>query len=378
MTGSYFRTPEIGKLFKDMTRAELGEEYNQIIRDGELRAIRDQLHPGGSAKGLSWISNGEQRKSGYANYLPNRFHGFSTTEKGGSLVSDAYQKDLDESNPVLAAMVSESSPFNLNKVEDRLEYTGEKLARNEALEFRELARQEGAKRLFLNAPSPGVLTILFNGKGVYRDHEEYLYSMAEQMAREYRAILSVEGVDLQIDAPDLGMGNIFNNPWGNNLVDLIPDHVNAINEALKGLPQERVRVHYCYGNYSGSHTTDPDFRKLLPEVARLRAGTLVGEMANARHAGDPLIIRDYVKEHGWPGNMDIAAGVIDVKSNFVETPEAVALKLESLTSIDDIGPERVIGGTDCGFQTFSWYGNITHSVGERKLKALVDGAGLLE
>ena len=102
----------------------------------------------------------------------------------------------------------------------------------------------------------------------------------------------------------------------------------------------------------------------------------MGEMANARHAGDPLIIRKHVKEYGWPKNMKFAVGVIDVKSPFVETPEAVSQKLHNVSDIDDIGEERVLGGTDCGFETFSGMGGVPKNIALHKLKSLAEGAAL--
>ena len=118
------------------------------------------------------------------------------------------------------------------------------------------------------------------------------------------------------------------------------------------------------------------YSKVLPELLKLKAGTIVGEMANARHAGDPLIIRKHVKEYGWPKNLKFAVGVIDVKSPFVETPEAVSQKLHNVSDIDDIGEERVLGGTDCGFETFSGMGGVPKSIALHKLKSLAEGAAL--
>ncbi len=377
MTGSYFRTPEIEDLLKKSPTGEISEEYGDAIERAERRAIRDQLHPGGVEKGLTWISNGEQRKSGYTTYIPNRFHGFSRSEKVVSQIGDDFYNELQESNPLLAQAFSGESPFAFDKIEDKLQYTGEKLARREAEEFVKLAKEEGAEKIFLNAPSPGILTLFYTGSGVYKDHNEFLFDLSRELAKEYRAILSVDGVDLQIDAPDIGVGSIFKDPWGFKFEEALPYHIQAINEAVSGLPTERVRVHYCYGNYSGSHMIDPHYGKLLPELVNLKAGTIVGEMANPRHAGDPLIIKDFVKENGWPKSLSIAAGVIDVKTPFVESPEAVALKLKALADIDEIGPERVLGGTDCGFETFSWQDNITYPVAVKKLRSLAEGAQLV-
>ena len=183
-------------------------------------------------------------------------------------------------------------------------------------------------------------------------------------------------VHLQIDAPDLAMAKSLGVDWTEKFFDVLPKHVRAINEVIRGLHSERIRIHYCYGNYSASHLTDPDYSKVLPELLKLKAGTIVGEMANARHSGDPLIIRKHVKEYGWPKNMKFAVGVIDVKSPFVETPEAVSQKLHNVSDIDDIGEERVLGGTDCGFETFSGMGGVPKNIALHKLKSLAEGAAL--
>lgn len=74
--------------------------------------------------------------------------------------------------------------------------------------------------------------------------------------------------------------------------------MQAINEAIKGLPADRIRVHYCYGNYLAYYLTVPDYSSVLPELLKLKVSKLVAEMANSRHAGEPLIIKNYVKEYG--------------------------------------------------------------------------------
>ena len=255
-------------------------------------------------------------------------------------------------------------------------YTGEKNSRKEAEDAKALAKELGAKRIFIPAPSPGVITVFYPPGKAYHDHEDFLFDLSKELAKEYRSILSVDGVDLQIDAPDLAMAKSLGVDWTRDFQKVLPKHVQAINDAIKGLPAERIRVHYCYGNYAASHLTDPDYSMVLPEILKLKVGTIVGEMANPRHAGDPVIIRKHVKEYGWPKSLKFAAGVIDVKSPFVETPETVNLKLHNVSDIDEIGEERVLGGTDCGFETFSGLGSVPKSIALQKLKSLAEGARL--
>jgi 5-methyltetrahydropteroyltriglutamate--homocysteine methyltransferase len=380
MTGSWYRTPEIAALIRRSPTGEVPLSQNKATEDAERRAIRDQLHPLGGEAGLYQVSNGEQRKSSYTAYLPNRFHGFSRTEKVRIRISEDFVTDMKESNPrFLTTFGADASPsFLLPKILTRLEYHGEKLARREASDAVRIAREEKAPRVFLPSASPGVVTIFFpREKKVYRDHRDYLDHMVKEMRKEYRAILEVEGVDLQIDAPDIAMAKVSATDWEMDFYEALPYHVDAINEATAGLSSSRIRVHYCFGNYRATHRFDADYSKILPEIMRLKAKTIVGEMANPRHEGDALKLGDYLKENSWPKGLTLAAGVIDVKTPMVETPETVALRLDRLARIDKIGPERLMAGTDCGFETFSGVNNqVTYKVGLRKLQAEAHGAEL--
>ena len=272
----------------------------------------------GAEPGFNWVSNGEQRKSGCTTYIPNRFNDFSKSERVNVQFSSAFYAELMEANPVTARSVEESKAFELPKIDDRLSYIGENNSRREAEDAIKIAREAGPERIFIPAPSPGVIRVFYPHGKPYHDHEDFLSDLSKGLAKEYRAILSVDGVDLQIDAPDLAMAKSLGVDWATDFYNVLPEHVEAINEAIKALPRERIRVHYCYGNYASSHLTDPDYSKVLPELLKLKAGTIVGEIANPRHAGEPLIIWKHVKEYSWPKELKFAAGVVDVKSPFVE------------------------------------------------------------
>ena len=377
MTGSWFRTPEITKLLPESPTGEISSEHKDVIEAAERGAIRDQLHPGGSQRGLYWVSNGEQRKAGYTYYLPNRFDGFSKTERVPMPFTPTLGQEFQESNPQFAQLMAsgQMQGFDLPKIESKLRYKGADLAKKEAEDAVRLAKQEGAKRVFVPAPSPGVTTIFFQAGKAYKDHYEYLFDVGKELRKEYQAILSVDGVDLQLDAPDLAMGKQTGS-WGVDFYEAVPHHVDAINEAIAGLPRERIRVHYCYGNWVGSHRFDADYARVLPEFLRLKVGAIVGEMANPRHEGDALVLQDYLKQHDWPKGLKLVAGVIDVKTPIVETTQTVAARLEKLARIDKLNPNDILGGTDCGFETFAGMGNVPRLVGLQKLEALANGAAL--
>ena len=377
MTGSWFRTTEIMGLLPQSPTGEISLDHRDVIEAAERRAIRDQVHPKGAKRGLNWVSNGEQRKAGYTYYLPNRFDGFSKSERVAMPMQPTMIQEFQESNPQFAQMLSSGQMrgFDFPKIESKLRYRGADLAKKEAEDAARLAKEEGAERIFVPAPSPGVTTIFFPRSEAYRDHYEYLFDVGKGLRREYEAILSVDGVDLQLDSPDLAMGK-QTGVWGVDFYEALPKHVDAINEAVAGLPRDRIRVHYCYGNWVGSHRFDADYSRVLPEFLRLKVGTIVGEMANPAHEGDALILRDYVNEHYWPKGLKLAAGVIDVKTPIVETKQTIAGRLQRLADIDKINPNDILGGTDCGFETFASFGNVPYIVGLQKLEALAEGVAL--
>ena len=377
MTGSWFRPPEIVAALARSPTGELGAEHRTAVEDAERAAIREQLHPHGSPDGLYAVSNGEQRKAGYTNFLPNRFDGFSKTERVAMVFPDALVQEFQESNPALlqALASQQGGPFQAPAIESPLTYRGEALAKEEASQAARLAKEEKAPRIFVPSPSPGVTTIFFPRGKAYATHRDYLFSLSKELRKEYRAILSVDGVDLQIDAPDLAMGR-NTAAWGKDYYELLPLHVDAVNEAIAGLPAERIRVHYCYGNYLASHRNDPEFSRVLPQLLRLKAGTVVGEAANPRHEGDALAVESHVKEHSWPKGLRFAVGVVDVKTPFVETPETIAARLERFGRIEGFDPRNLLGGTDCGFETFLGFDNVTHEVALHKLESLAKGATL--
>jgi 5-methyltetrahydropteroyltriglutamate--homocysteine methyltransferase len=376
MTGSWFRSKELTGLLAKSPTGELGPEHEATYLAAEREAIRDQVHPMGSSVGLDQVSNGEQRLAGYTSYLPNRFDGFSPNERVPMPFSPELIAEFVESNPAMAAqMGAMASVFSLPRVVSPLRYTGAERAAREARDAVRIAKEEGAQSVFQPSPSPGVTTIFYpNNPAVYPDHLSYLRALTKELRREYEAILAVPGIVLQIDAPDLAMGKQTATDWGMDFYAALPHHVDAINEAIRGLPKERIRVHYCYGNYSASHVSDADFARVLPELTRLHVSAIVGELANPHHQGDVRILTRHVKEHGWPKNLAFVGGVIDVKTPIVETPDTVRLRLEELGAA--VGHENAWGGTDCGFETFAARQNVTHAVGLRKLRALAEGARL--
>jgi len=147
-------------------------------------------------------------------------------------------------------------------------------------------------------------------------------------------------------------------------------NVEAINHALQGIPEERVRYHVCWGSWPGPHVTDVPLKEIVDLVLKVKAGTYLIEGANPRH------------EHEWrvwesvplpPGKV-LAAGMISHATNVVEHPELIAQRIVRLAKL--VGRECVLASTDCGFAQGPFHRRVHPSIMWAKLEALAEGARL--
>src|SRR5262249_8349224 len=180
----------------------------------------------------------------------------------------------------------------------------------------------------------------------YANDEEYLRAVAKAMRDEYRAVVQA-GFILQLDCPDLAMSRTmrFGSLDDAGFLDVARMHIRVLNEALEGLPRERLRLHLCWGNFAGPHIHDVPLRDILDIALGANVGGLSFEAANPRHAHEWKVFTDA----DLPPDLVLIPGVIDSCTNYVEHPELVAERLDHFASI--VGPERVIASADCGFGT---------------------------
>jgi 5-methyltetrahydropteroyltriglutamate--homocysteine methyltransferase len=191
------------------------------------------------------------------------------------------------------------------------------------------------------------------------------------MRPEYEAIVNA-GLTLQLDCPDLGMGRHmqFSRLSADEFRREAALNVEALNAAVAGLPQDRIRIHLCWGNYEGPHHLDIPLREIIDVVLSATPHGLCVEASNPRHAHEWSVF----EEIELPAEKYVIPGVIDSTSNYIEHPELVAQRLGRY--IDSVGAERVMAGTDCGFGTFAGLAQVDPTIAWAKLGALVEGARL--
>jgi 5-methyltetrahydropteroyltriglutamate--homocysteine methyltransferase len=205
----------------------------------------------------------------------------------------------------------------------------------------------------------------------YKTEEEYDFALAEVMRDEYKAIVDA-GLLLQIDAPDAAMSWDRQN-WQDvsEFRRAVQIRHAALNHALEGIPEDRVRYHVCWGNNENPHTGDIELKQIIDLIFEVKAQLYSIEGANPRHA------------HEWkvwetaklpPGKI-LMPGVIDSLTSFVEHPELVAQRIVQYAKI--VGRENVIAGVDCGFGTGASANPRVHpELVMAKFRSLSEGARL--
>jgi 5-methyltetrahydropteroyltriglutamate--homocysteine methyltransferase len=345
---------------------ERNEPYDPAAFDACMTAAVDEAVRRQVASGVDIVSDGETSKISYATYVKDRYTGF---DGDGPRVTPADVKLFPGFLKRLAA--SDRSPrFARPMCVGEVRSKGQGELEKDIANLKAAMAAHGAERGFMNAASPGVIS-LFLQNAHYPDRESYLAALADAMAAEYRTIVDA-GLELQLDCPDLALSRhmLFADISDAEFLKIAALHLEALTHALGGIPEDRVRLHICWGNYEGPHVCDIDMDKVFALLMRAPARFILFETANPRHGHEWTVFRDRAAE--IPADKVLVPGVVDTTTNFVEHPELVRQRLERFTGI--VGAERVMAGSDCGFGTFAGFGAVDPDIAWAKLATLAEGA----
>ena len=203
----------------------------------------------------------------------------------------------------------------------------------------------------------------------YEDEKAYLFSLAEALNQEYKAIVDA-GLYVQIDDAFLPyMHERMVPPMSNEqYLRWAQMRIDALNHALRDIPEERSRYHICWGSWNGPHAFDVPLKDIIGLLLQVRTSHYSFEAANPRHAHEWRVC-ETVKLA--PGKI-LIPGVISHATNIVEHPELVAERIVRLAKI--VGRENVMTGTDCGFAQSPFARRVHPTIMWAKLKSLVEGA----
>jgi 5-methyltetrahydropteroyltriglutamate--homocysteine methyltransferase len=249
-------------------------------------------------------------------------------------------------------------------------YTGESEIERDIANFKSALARAGVEEGFLPVAAPA--SVIPDRKNeYYKSEEDLLYAIADAMRTEYRAIVDA-GLLLQLDDARAAVtyDRMVPPATMQDYRRWVARHVEALNHALEGIPEDRVRYHVCWGSWPGPHTTDVPLKDIVDLILRVRAGAYLIENANPRH------------EHEWrvwesvklPEGKVLAPGVISHATNIVEHPELIAERIVRIARL--VGRENVIANTDCGFAQGPFHRRVHPSIMWAKLESLVQGARL--
>jgi len=354
-----------------LVRQDAGEAVDARELERQAEAAVRHVVERQLAAGVDVGNDGEQPRAGFSTYVARRMRGF-----GGESRRPLALDLLD--HPDFAEMLahrrrSAARIANAPQAVAEIAYTDLGEAERECDLFARCmaALPTRFAEAFMTAVSPGTAaTILLNAH--YDSHERYIAALARELRKEYE-LIHARGFVLQLDCPDLAMERVrfFQHEPLDRFLKAVELHVEAINQAIAAIPPERVRLHFCWGNYDGPHTHDVPLEPVLPLLYRARVGALSLPLANPRHQHEVKVL----KRLPPPASMLVLPGVIDTTTNYVEHPEVVADRIVQV--VDAVGArERVIASTDCGFGTFAGSEMVAPSVVWAKLRALADGAAL--
>lgn len=369
------RTTHVGSLARphdllDMMKRRLsGQGHDEAAYQARVRrAVHDTVRQQKDA-GIDVVSDGEQSKPGFFTYVRERLEGFEARPGKKVELFAAEVKAFPEYYAQYfkeAMMGGTILPFVPLVCTAPVRYRHPAPLQRDIENLKAAMKAEGAKHAFMPAVAPS--GVGFNE--YYRTQEEFFHAVGQAMRAEYTAIIDA-GLLLQIDDPFLC--DIFVDPAldAKQKRNTAWIYVEAINQAIRGLPAERIRLHTCYGINEGPRLNEAPMREVARYMLKINAGAYSFENANVRHEHEYRIWEDI----RLPDGKMLIPGMILHASNIVEHAELIAERLARFA--DRVGRDNVMAGADCGFSSQATYRPEVHpTVVWAKFRALSEGSRL--
>ncbi len=361
--GSLIRPQELRELAADSQQDPAKRElYHSALRNAVAEVVKQQAR-----LGIDIVSDGEFGKSSWSNYILKRISGFEIRPEQKRTLPW-----LGRDRERFRGAIAEEMPRLLTGVPTEacvgpISYRDREPIRRTIDNFQAALNTASVEEGFLTAVAPA--STAYDGVNEYYPSEkDYVYAIADALREEYLAIHKA-GLLLQVD--DAVLANMYD-----DLVQTSPQHyrewanlrVEALNHALEGIPEQRIRYHVCFGSWHVPHVADAPLEEIVGLILKVRAGAYSIEAANVRH------------EHEWrvwenaklPAGRVLIPGVITHHTVTVEHPQLVADRIVRFARI--VGRENVIAGSDCGFAQADMIRRVHPTVMWAKFEALARGA----
>jgi 5-methyltetrahydropteroyltriglutamate--homocysteine methyltransferase len=361
--GSLVRPQKI----QDYTQKILaGEDYDKADYEATLKSEVTKVVKEEAATGLDVVSDGEFGKSSWTTYTMQRLAGFEVRTIPRPRVT--YQ-GWDAENRFREFYADRHNvPFRTAVCTGPISYTdeGRRQMQRDVDNFKAALKDVNVEEAFLPVVAPCSIYVNYQNE-YYKSEEEFLFAVAEALHEEYKIIVDA-GLIVQTD--DAILANLYDpiTDSGRDYRKWAEMNLEALNHALRGIPEDRVRYHLCWGSWPGPHTTDVPLRDLVDLLIRVNAQAYSIEAANPRHAWEWTVWQDTK----LPEGKVLLPGMISHAISHVEHPELIAQRIEQYANV--VGPENVIASSDCGFAQGSGTARQHPSIAFAKLESLAEGA----
>ncbi len=356
--GSMIRPPEVLALGPDTDEPTT----TATLRNAVAAVVRQQAE-----LGIDVISDGEFGKESWFTYVMRRLGGYEVRPVERPTIGFLGRDEQRYPDFFRAAEISQLGGQRHVCVAP-IKYIGKAVMQRDVSNFVEALHGVSVEGAFLPVVSPTSISVDHTNE-YYASHEEYLAALADALHEEYATITDA-GLIVQLD--DAILTHFYDRMMaeGVDYRKWVAQSVEVINHALRGIPEEQVRYHVCWGSWPGPHTSDVPFRVIADLILQINAQGFSIEAANPRHEWEWTVWQD-VK---LPDGKILIPGVISHAISHVEHPELIAQRLRRFADL--VGRENVIGSSDCGFAQGAGIQRQVPSVVWAKLAALAEGARL--
>ncbi len=347
--------------------------YDSVLEQAVSDLVRKQTE-----LGVDVVNDGEFGKSSWTGYLTERLGGFQArpVPPGQQVLRG---KDFQDFAEYYAQATQAGTLWYMPQGRLRtpsapvqwvctgpITYIGQAALRRDISNFKNALQGVHVADAFLPVAAPASVE-----PGRINEHyaseEEFVYALAEALKVEYDTIVAA-GLLVQVDDAFVPYN------YDRFLVDgrSLPEYlkhcelrIEALNHALRDVPEDRVRYHICWGSWHGPHSTDVPLKDIVHLMLRVKAQAYLFEAANVRHEHEYHIWED-VK---LPDGKILGPGVVSHATNVLEHLDLVAERIGRFVA--RVGRENVMGGTDCGLG-----GRVHPQLAWAKLQVLAEGAKL--
>ena len=358
-------TTHVGSLIRSKAALEASKAHDEKKLASEIADIVTHQ----AKAGIDIVNDGEYGKSGWANYILERLTGFEP--RPGKMVEAVW---LGRDRIRFNEFMKDQFPRGAKGTEGHacigpISYTGHDAVRSNLAALKAATEKTKVEDVFFTAVAPA--SVGYDATNEYYSNErEYVFAIAKALREEYLEIIK-SGVVLQVD--DAVLANMFDylsQESPKKYYDWAELRVEALNMALEGIPEDRIRYHICFGSWHVPHVADAQLSDIVDLMLQVKAGAYSIEAANVRH------------EHEWklwksrklPAGKILIPGIITHHTTTVEHPKLVAERIVNFAGA--IGKENVIAGTDCGFAQGETVQRVHPQVMWAKFESLAEGAKL--